>query len=287
MNSATQRTLARTFRDRHTTAGADPLVLPNAWDAASTIIYKAAGFDAVGTSSAGVAAALGAPDGEHVSRDEMLAVLDRIAHSVDIPVSADIEAGYGTTPQAVAETVRQTIDAGAVGINLEDGYDEAAAGLVDREHHVATIRAARETASDAEVPIVINGRTDVFWRAVGPEADRVDRAVGRANAYLGAGSDCAFVPGVTDLDTIDALVDGIDGPLNVLGGPGVPSIPALAAVGVARVSVGSGPMRATLGLLREISDELRTNGTYDGMGNAIPYDELHELLADAAAGRAE
>lgn len=283
MNSATQRTLARTFRDRHI-ATAGPLVLPNAWDAASTIIYEAAGFDAVGTSSAGIAAALGAPDGEHVSRDEMLAVVERIAHSVDIPVSADIEAGYGTSPQAVAETVRRTIDAGAVGINLEDGSDEVAIGLVDREDHVATIRASREAADESGVPVVINGRTDVFWRNVGPEADRVDRVVERANAYIDAGSDCAFVPGVTDLDTIAALVDGIDGPLNVLGGPGAPSIPALADVGVARISVGSGPMRATLGLLQEISDELLTDGTYDGMRNAIPYDDLHEFLADSTAG---
>jgi len=278
MDRNTQRELARTFRDRHTASTAGPLVLPNSWDAASTIIYEAAGFEAIGTSSAGIAASLGVPDGEHLSRDEMLAVVERIAHSVEIPVSADMEAGYGDTAPDVAESVRRTIDAGAVGINLEDGTDDSTDGLVPRERHVRTIRAAREAAEDADVPVVINGRTDVFWRDVGEESERVERAVERANAYYEAGSDCLFVPGVTEPQTIEALVDGIDGPLNVLGGPGAPTIPELDELGVARVSVGSGPMRATLGFLREISEELRDDGTYASMENAIPYSELNELL---------
>jgi len=256
MDTDTQRALAETFRDRHTDPEAGPLVLPNSWDAASTIVYEAAGFEAVGTSSAGIAAAMGAPDGEHLTRAEMLAVVDRIAHSVGVPVSADVEAGYGDTPAAIAETVRQTIDAGTVGVNLEDGTDDRDAPLLDTEVHSEKIRAAREAAEEAGIPLVINGRTDVFWRGVGDEADRVDRAVERANEYYHAGSDCLFVPGVSDPETIEALVDGLDGPLNVLGGPGSPPIPELGRLGVARVSVGSGPMRATLGLLREIGAEL-------------------------------
>jgi len=278
MDRNTQRELARTFRDRHTASTAGPLVLPNSWDAASTIIYEAAGFEAIGTSSAGIAASLGVPDGERLSRNEMLAVVERIAHSVEIPVSADMEAGYGDTAPDVAETVRRTIDAGAVGINLEDGTDDSTDGLIQRDKHARTIRAAREAADEADVPLVINGRTDVFWRDVGEESERVERAVERANAYYEAGSDCLFVPGVTEPEAIEALVDGIDGPLNVLGGPGAPTIPELDELGVARVSVGSGPMRATLGLLREISEEIRDDGTYASMGNAVPYSELNELL---------
>ncbi|WP_276258181.1 isocitrate lyase/PEP mutase family protein [Haloglomus litoreum] len=279
MTPDTQRELARTFRDRHTEPSDGPLVLPNAWDAASAIVYEEARFDAVGTSSAGVAASLGVPDGEQLSRDEMLAVVGRIAAAVDLPVSADIEAGYGETPAAVAETVRRTIDAGAVGVNLEDGTNGPAGPLVPQDKHVTTIRAAREAADETGVPLVVNGRTDVFWRGVGDPSDRVERAVERANAYREAGSDCLFVPGVTDPETIAALVDGIDGPLNVLAGPGAPSIPALADLGVARVSVGSGPMRATLGFLQEIGEELRDEGTYHRMADGIPYAELHELLS--------
>lgn len=279
MDTDTQRERARRFRDLHIDATDGPLLLANSWDAASTIIYEAAGMVAVGTSSAGIAAAHGVPDGEHLSRDEMLAAVERIAQSVDIPVSADLEAGYGDTPAAVADTVAATIHAGAVGVNLEDGTDDPDRPLVDVDHHVAKIRAAREAAEGADIPIVINGRTDVFWRSIGDEAYRLDHAIERANAYSAAGSDCLFVPGVTDPDVIRALVDGIDGPLNVLGGPGAPSIPELGDLGVARVSVGSGPMRATLGTLREISRELRETGTYNGMSTAIPYGELNELLA--------
>jgi 2-methylisocitrate lyase-like PEP mutase family enzyme len=285
MDTATQRELARAFRDRHTRTAAGPLVLPNAWDAASTVIYEAAGFEAVGTSSAGIAATLGVPDGEILSRDEMLAVVERIAHCVTIPVSADVEAGYGDTVEAVAETVRRTIDAGAVGINLEDGTDDPATGLVECERHARTIRAARAVADDADVPLVINGRTDVFWRDVGAASERVERAIERANAYYEAGSDCVFVPGVTDPVVIESLVDGIDGPVNVLGGPGAPTVSELDELGVARVSVGSGPMRATLGLLREISSELRDEGTYTSMENAVPYSDLNALLSASPGSR--
>ena len=297
MDADIQRTRAETFRDLHGGPPEGPLVLPNSWDAASTIVYEAMGFASVGTSSAGVAAALGVPDGEHLSREEMLAVVDRIAHSVAIPVSADVEAGYGGTPGAVAETVRATIDAGAVGVNLEDGVVEGGAvggeadatdgPLVDVDLHRRKIRAAREAADDAGIPVVINGRTDVFWREVGDEADRVEHAVERANAYHDAGADCLFVPGVTDPAAIQALVDGLDGPLNVLGGPGAPSIPELGALGVARVSVGSGPMRATLGYLREVCAELQEEGTYRTMEGAIPYGELNELLGASVERRRE
>jgi 2-methylisocitrate lyase-like PEP mutase family enzyme len=279
METEIQRERAQQFREYHTGTTDGPLVLPNSWDCASTIVYERAGFSAVGTSSAGVAAALGVPDGEYVTRDDMLAVVDRIAHSVSIPVSADLEAGYGETPDAVAETIRGVVDAGAVGVNLEDGTDDATAPLVDSGRHAAKIRATREVADDADVPLVVNGRTDVFWRDVGDDADRVDRAVDRANAYYAAGADCLFVPGVTDLTHIEALADGIDGPLNVLGGPGAPPIADLGDVGVARVSVGSGPMRATLGFLRALGDELRDEGTYDHMRDAVPYDDLHEVLS--------
>ncbi|WP_313695154.1 isocitrate lyase/PEP mutase family protein [Halorarum halobium] len=278
MRQEIQRNRAESFRERHSDAADGPLVLPNAWDAASAIVYETLGFAAVGSSSAGVAASLGLPDGEVVGRDEMLAAVGRMADAVDLPVSADVEAGYGDGPEAVAETVRLTIEAGAVGVNLEDGTGDPDDPLVDVETHAAKIRAAREAAEEAGIPLAINGRTDVFWSEVGDGADRVARTVERANAYREAGSDCLFVPGVTDPEEIEALVDGIDGPINVLGGPGAPSVPELGNLGVARVSVGSGPMRATLVHLRDVGEELREDGTYGGMENAIPYGDLAELL---------
>lgn len=278
--------LARTFRDRHTDAGAGPLVLANAWDCASALVYEAAGFEAIGTTSAGIAAAHGVPDGERLSRDEMLTAVERIAQCVAVPVSADIETGYGDSPEAVAETVRSVIGVGAVGVNLEDGTDSGGP-LVDVEDHVAVIQAARTAADETGVPLVVNARTDVFWRSVGDVEDRVAHAVERANAYADVGADCLFVPGVTDSNAIDALVTDIDGPVNVLGGLGVPPIPTLAELGVARVSVGSGPMRATLAHLRAVGSELRDEGTYRRMESAVPYDEVNELLTASLARRGD
>ncbi|MXR42589.1 isocitrate lyase/phosphoenolpyruvate mutase family protein [Halobaculum sp. WSA2] len=283
MNHEIQRERAEALRALHHADG--PLVLPNAWDAASAILFADAGFDAIGTTSAGIAASRGVPDGEVLSRSGMLTVVEQIADAVALPVTADIEAGYGDTPGAVFDTVAAAIDAGAVGVNLEDGTGDPDDPLAPVDDHVAAIRAARDAAEDAGVPVVVNGRTDVFWLGVGDEGDRLDRAVDRANAYADAGSDCLFVPGVSDIETIRGLVDRLDAPLNVLGGPGAPPVDALASAGVARVSVGSGPMRATLGLLGEVAAELREEGTYESMAGGIPYDDLEALLETAARQR--
>jgi len=284
MTHETQHERAEAFRALHH-ADDGPLVLPNAWDAASAIVLADAGFDAIGTTSAGIAASRGVPDGEVLPRAEMVSVVAGIADAVALPVTADIEAGYGDTAAAVYDTVSAAIDAGAVGANLEDGTGDPDDPLAPVDDHAAAIRAARDAAEDAGVPVVVNGRTDVFWLGVGDEDDRLDRAVDRANAYADAGSDCLFVPGVSDIGTIRALVDRLDAPLNVLGGPGAPPVDALAEAGVARVSVGSGPMRATLGLLGNVAAELREEGTYESMAGGIPYDELRELLEAAAADR--
>lgn len=283
MNRETQRDLARTFLEDHRADGG-PLVLPNAWDASSAVVFQAAGFDAIGTTSAGIAASLGYPDGEVLSREEMLVAVERIVRSVRVPVTADVEAGYGETPEAVAETVSRAMDVGAVGVNLEDGTGDPDAPLDDVDRHAAKIEAAREVADRSDLPVVVNGRTDVFWADVGEEEDRLERAIDRANAYYRAGGDCLFVPGVTDVATVEALAAGIDGPLNVLGGPGAPPIATLAECGVARVSVGSAPMRATLGSLREMSEELRDSGTYGSMANAVEYGDLMALLGAEGPG---
>ncbi|WP_435062888.1 isocitrate lyase/PEP mutase family protein [Halobaculum sp. EA56] len=284
MDHDTQRDRARTFRALHEDADG-PLVLANAWDVASALVYERLGVAAIGTSSAGVAASVGYPDGERIPRTETLAAVERMAERVALPVSADIEAGYGDAPGGVGETVARVVDAGAVGVNLEDGTGDPDRPLRDPADHAARIEAARAAADDAGVPIVVNARTDVFWAGVSDPDDRLERAVERANRYLDAGGDCAFVPGVTDAETIAALADRIDAPLNVLGGPGAPSVPALGELGVARVSVGSGPMRATLATLEAIGEELLETGTYDRMADALPYDELADLLADGLARR--
>ena len=257
------------------------LVLPNAWDAASARLIEDEGFPAIATTSAGVAASLGYSDGGVVPPNVMIEAIARIARSVKIPVSADIEHAYAATPDAVADVVLRVIAAGAVGINLED----CVPGATDLEPlalQLNKIKAIIKASTKAGVRVVINARTDVFLRAVGPADTRLPVAIERGRAFLAAGAECVFVPGVRDPETIRALVAGIGGPINVLAVAGSPSIGELEALGVARVSVGSGPMRATLALVRDVARELKSQGTYTAFtARTMPYDDLNELFSGA------
>jgi len=252
------------------------LVLPNAWDAGSARIFVEAGFPALATTSAGIAFSLGYPDGEKISRDEMLAAVARITRRVSVPVTADMEAGFGRPPDAVAETVRGVLAAGAVGMNLEDSVEER---LLDFDLSVARVRAAREAATAEGVPLVINARTDAFHPRTLPEGRQFAEAVRRGNAYRAAGADCVFVPFVGDSGTIERLVKAIAAPLNILGAPDAPSLTALEALGVRRVTFGSAPMRATLGLTRRMAREWKEKGTYGTLAAyGIPFAELQQLF---------
>ena len=179
-----------------------PLVLVNAWDAASAVLIARAGAKAVATTSAGAANALGYADGQHLTRSEMLAAVAPIARAVELPVTADMEAGYGDDPEAAAATANGVLDAGAVGLNLEDTSDRSGEELLPIDEFVAKIAAVRAVGVERGVPLVLNARTDVFIGAVGDPATRLDRAVERGLAYLAAGADCIFVPDAPDGDTI-------------------------------------------------------------------------------------
>jgi 2-methylisocitrate lyase-like PEP mutase family enzyme len=271
-----QKLKAETFRKLHRAARI--LVLPNTWDVASSRIVEDAGFEAIATSSAGIAFSLGYPDGQRISRSEMIAAVARIAHAVRIPVSADVEAGYGDRAEDAAQTAAAVIEADAVGMNLEDSRDDAAHPLIDLTLAVEKIKAVREAASAAGVPIVLNARTDVYLAQVGKPESRYDETVRRLSAYRDAGADCLFAPGVRDASTIGRLVRDLNAPLNILAGPGLPPVPELQKLGVARVSLGSGPMRATLGLLARMAEELKTSGTYEAMNGAPTHAEVNRMM---------
>ena len=259
--------------------GPEILVLPNVWDVASARLVEHAGFKAIATSSAAIANSLGYADGERISRAEMLAVVHRIAGKVSLPVTADLEAGYGNEPEAMTETAKAMIEAGAVGLNLEDGTNDAASPLVETELQVKKVRRIRETASSLGIHVVINARTDVYLAQAGEPASRFEHAVGRARAYREAGADCLFVPGVYDAETIGRLVRSINGPVNVLAGAATPPITELERLGVRRVSFGSWPARAALGLFSRFARELVEKGTFTTLdGWAIPYAELNKLV---------
>jgi 2-methylisocitrate lyase-like PEP mutase family enzyme len=208
----------------------------------------------------------------------MLARIARIARAVRVPVTADVEAGYGATPEDAAKTTRELIQAGVVGMNLEDASGRADQPLVSLELAVEKVWASREAAVQMQAQIVVNARTDVYLLEGGnPDAD-YSEALRRLLAFRDAGADCVFAPGLKDAETIRRLAKAVECPLNILAGVGTPSIPDLAKLGVARVSLGSGPMRATLGLLRRIAVELKTAGTYTAMEGAVPHAEMNKLL---------
>lgn len=276
MNASSQRQRAEALRELH--AGPGLLILPNAWDVVTARLVEAAGFPAIATTSAGVAWSLGYPDGEWISRGEMLAVIRRICTAVRVPVTADVEAGYGSSPAAAAETARGVIAAGAVGLNLEDGT--AAGDLLEVGLQVERIRAVREAGAAARMPLVVNARTDAFEVKAWDPARRFDEAVRRATAYHAAGADCLFVPHVSDGETIGRLAKELPGPLNVIAGPPAPPLGELARLGVRRASLGPRVVQAALGTVRRVAAELRQRGTYEALADlVIPFAELQRLVA--------
>jgi 2-methylisocitrate lyase-like PEP mutase family enzyme len=275
MSSQVER--ARRFRLLH---GERPLVLPNAWDGGSARVFEAAGAQAIATTSAGVSWAHGRRDGQTLSREEMIRAIRYIVEAVSLPVTADVEGGYGTgSPGDVAETVRAVIEAGAVGLNLEDSPGGSSGLLMAPEKQAERLRAAREAARTFGVDIVINARTDVYLLQVGAPETRFDLAVARARSYRAAGADCVFVPGVIDVPTIAALVRAVGGPLNVMAMPGAPRTSELGELGVARVSVGPSIAQAALATTREATLELVERGTYGRSEDRLSIADLNSILA--------
>jgi len=278
--SEIRRQKANAFREMHHSGKI--LVLPNVWDVASARVIEEAGFSAIATTSAGVAFSLGYPDGQKISRQEMLARVSRIAHAVAVPVTADVEAGYGDRPEDAAETALGVIEASAVGMNLEDSTDDPQHPLVDLTLQLEKIHAIREAALQSSVLLVLNARTDVYLAQVGAPELRYAETIRRTLAYRDAGADCVFVPGLRDPQIIGELVKNVQCPVNILAGPGSPSLPELQNCGVARVSLGSGPMRATLGLLQRIADELKATGTYAALEGAPSHGDVNRMMGKSS-----
>jgi 2-methylisocitrate lyase-like PEP mutase family enzyme len=264
---------AEVFASLHQ-AGA-PLLLANAWDVASAVAIEAAGAKAIATTSAGVAWSLGVPDAAGLGAGLAAEVIARIAAAVSVPVSADIEAGYGDSPEAVAATVRAVVQAGAVGVNLEDRREGAS--LFETAQQADRLAAARAAAG--EVRVWINARTDVFLSgACASTAAAVEAVLERAAAYRAAGANSLFIPGLVDLEAIAELVAG---PLSVavMAWSGAPTVAQLTAVGVVRISLGSAIAEAAYGLAARAAAELFTSGTYDTSGHGFGYTAMNEALS--------
>ena len=279
MNIDTQVRKAQAFRKMHDRSSV--LVLPNAWDAVTARLFARLQFAAVATTSGGVAWSLGYPDGEIAPRSDIVAATGRIARAVELPVSADMEAGYGASPGDVADTVRAVIEAGAVGINLEDGL-HAPGALRPIDACAERIRAAREAARATGVPIVINARTDTYLLKYGAsDAERFEETVRRAKAYLAAGADCVFPIGLGDGATLGALVKALDAPINVAARPGMPGIAELARLGVARVSTATRFATLALSAVERAAKELRESGRFECLDAVLTHPQVQRWFDSA------
>jgi 2-methylisocitrate lyase-like PEP mutase family enzyme len=254
-----------------------PLVLFNVWDAVSARILEELGYPALATSSAAIAWMSGYADGQRISRERMIAGVKCVASAVRIPVTADLEGGYGMGADDAAATARAAIEGGAVGLNFEDAGE--AGTLLEIDRQCERIGAMVQTGRQLGVPLVVNARTDVFLDRIGPDdAWRLREAIERGTRFLEAGASCVFVPGVTDEQTIETLAKEIPGPLNVLAAASSPPVSRLAELGVARVSVGGAAMAHALAHFRSAAARTLRDGTFEFAADRIPHAELNALF---------
>lgn len=252
------------------------LVLPNVWDAASARLVEQAGAAAIATTSGGVAWSLGWADGGRLPRNQALDALRRIAAAVDVPVTADVEDGYGETDDELRRTVDGVVEAGAVGLNIEDSRNGLLRPQAEQAARLAVVRAA---ADGSGMALFVNARIDTHLLGHGDAADRARVTADRAAAFVEAGADGIFVPGLLDPDALRGLAERLPVPLNAMAGPGAPTVAELAALGVRRVSVGTGIAQAAYATARRAAAELLGEGTYGALAGGLDYGELNAALA--------
>ena len=267
MSQQTQKDKAQTLLSLHTSG--DLLVLPNVWNPIGARMLQAKGYLAVATASAAVSAALGYEDGERLNRSTLIDCLGRIARSVDVPVTADIEAGYGASLAELEETIRQVLGAGIVGINLEDSLEEGAP-LRDVAEQCQRIGAVRQVADGHGVHLVINARVDCFLSGAYPDpAEALRETVARAQAYAESGADSIYPIGPGDVETVRQLRERISSPINILASPSAAPLAALREIGINRVSFGPFVFRAWLRQFVDIAEGLREAGDFGVLGNIL------------------
>jgi len=281
MNREFQIDLGRRFRRLHESG---TFLMPNAWDAGSALLLEAAGFEAVGTTSAGIAYALGKADAAGaLTMDEAMDETARIAGAVSVPVNVDAENGYGASPEAVGECVRRCIDAGAVGAGIEDYTWDPSHPLYDRTLAVERIRAAREAADASGMPFVLTARAECYLYRV-PNA--FAESVARSNLYREAGADLLYTPGVRDRDEVAALVREIDGPLNFVIGKGMAdyTLEELGELGIRRVSIGGSLMRAAFAFAERAAAEMKERGSFTWAADQLDPADFERLFASRRHG---
>jgi len=264
MVSSIQKEKAEMFLKYH--QDKEILVLLNSWDTGSSKLIEACGYKAIATTSMGIAASLGYPDCQIIQLSEMIHAITGIVKAVQVPVTVDIEAGYGNNLDEIIESVKKIISTGVVGINIEDSIDLSPV-LLDEMEFCERISAIRDLSDSLGFHLVINARTDSFYTTSGSHMEKLSESIRRGNKYREAGADCIFVQPVWEKETIATLVKEINAPINILSNPGngaglPPSVRELQDLGVARLSLGSSMMKATLALIKKVADELTEKGTF-------------------------
>lgn len=277
MDKRTQCALAEKFLALHDRKHV--LVLPNAWDAGSAAMFSAMGFAAIATTSGGMAWSLGYADGENVPLSDLVATIRRIVRLSKVPVTVDFEAGYGKSPSEVAASVDTVIEAGAVGINIEDGVRHES--LRDTADAALRIAAARDAARRAGVPIVINARIDT-WMVGGDgiDTDRVAETVSRAHAYMAAGADCVYPIGISDSRIIGELCAAIGAPMNIGARNGLSDVAELERLGVARVSLATRLASLAYSAARRAAKRVQDTGQFEDLEADFGYADFQRLLTD-------
>ena len=266
-----QKEKAEKFLKYH--QGKEILVLLNSWDPGSSKLIEACGFKAIASTSMGIAASLGYPDSQVIQLSEMIGVIKSIVNAVKVPVTVDIEAGYGNNVTEIIDAVREIIATGIVGINIEDSIDLSPV-LTDEREFCERISAIRELSDSMGFHLVINARTDSFYTSTGSVREKLSESIRRGNKYREAGADCIFIQPVWDKATIATLVKEINAPINILSNPGIgeslpPSVSELQDLGVARLSLGSSLMKASLALIMKVAGELSSKGTYNILSDTM------------------
>ncbi|QQE11506.1 isocitrate lyase/phosphoenolpyruvate mutase family protein [Planctomycetota bacterium] len=277
MNHAVQKIHAITFNKLHKES--QLFTLPNAWDVGSAWIFEKAGFSAIATTSAGIAYAKAQPDGEIITLNDLIQVTTQITNRINIPLSVDLERGYADNTQQVCRNVEQIIQAGAVGINLEDGYPGPNPKLEDLETQLDKIQAIAKLKTKLDIPFVINARTCAYWLKIGHENERLQLVIDRCNTFAEAGADCVFIPGIMDYQTIQTLSKNINAPINIIANPLSNDLNKLNDLGVTRLSIGSGAVRSVFAHLINIADKLKNQNTIEPLfDNQFSYDKANEFF---------
>lgn len=268
MQSSAARQQANTFHQLH--LGPEPLTLLNAWDAASARILERAGAPAIGTTSAGMAWAAGYADGERMPAVELIAACARICRVAGVPVSVDIERGFGRSTEEVCDVVRALVDMGVAGINIEDGVLPGTGQLAPPEILGERIAALRNMLAQMDARLFINARSDTYFVANDDPAARYEDTVRRAQMYAAAGADGIFVPGMASIDDMTRFTQTVSLPVNIYAGyAGAPAVDVFRQAGVRRISVGCGPLQSALGLLQRIAGEALSQGSFRTMGSGM------------------